>query len=966
MTAQPDTAPDAPSRPTVPVAALRVLGIVAWASLIAFVVLSIGLPLIGVGTFMGTDILFRFAPWASAGGSTEVGTNAMIGDTIDSGVPQMWTIVEAARHGFFAEWLPYQAGGSELGGLPNSGLYSPISFGWWFLPVAVAPGFTKLVEMIVVTLGCSLFLRRLGVPHQAWPIASVVFLASGFMISWTNWPQTRVAAFIPLLFWALDRAAVRRRLLDIVPLGLVLAGMLLGGFPAIVGYALYAGAAYVLARAIVVHRRFWKVITAGLVSAAGVVLGFLLSAWTLLPFALNAVAVLDFSGRRQGPENHLSIDDLLSAFVPSLVGEVSSGDTWGNSSPVERLSYVGAAAVVLAVVALLLQRRRGGRRDMSLFLAVALILSGVLVYLGGPVLGTAQQLPIFDSNRIGRLRVMLGFFVAILAGVGFGRLLERGDTAPVSPPTTSRRPLGRWLWGLATLGSGIAAATLLAVALQRAVVSAPERFTALLETQVLWTVVLLAVAAALVVIVLATRRGGIRIVALCFVPLLVAAPAVLVADTWWPKSDTASVYPDTPTTRFLQQHLGESRYASVDHAMLTGTNSMYRVRSLGGHTFQTVEWKSLLLRLDTESLASATYSTLNYPSLVSSIESPILDRLAVKYVVMEPNLPVPGRYEDTPASEEAVPIGDGEIAVSTVRTGPVRSLSFPMLEPVLGAEGGTTLEVTLVDPVTEQVLASTSTWYRTIEGQRSVAIDGSGIAPDASWRAEISIDHGQGRIAADALEPEAAAVSLNRPMEDGLTVAHTGDATVVERATALDRVRWASDGLVERDPSRRVSLMEDPVLPSTTVLLEDPDDLIGVDPTATTADSAPTTASDADVEVRDQGWDLNRTVVDVDADDAGWVVFADSLRRPGWSVTVDGVASPLVDAEQAGAAVRVEAGEHRVELAYRTPGLDQGITATRVGVGLSVLIVIGTLVIRWGRRARTTAATDEPEPASTQ
>jgi hypothetical protein len=163
-----------------------------------------------------------------------------------------------------------------------------------------------------------------------------------------------------------------------------------------------------------------------------------------------------------------------------------------------------------------------------------------------------------------------------------------------------------------------------------------------------------------------------------------------------------------------------------------------------------------------------------------------------------------------------------------------------------------------------------------------------------------------------------------------------------------------------------VSLMEDPVLPSTTVLLEDPDDLIGVDPAATTADSAPTTASDADVEVRDQGWDLNRTVVDVDADDAGWVVFADSLRRPGWSVTVDGVASPLVDAEQAGAAVRVEAGEHRVELAYRTPGLDQGITATRVGVGLSVLIVIGTLVIRWGRRARTTAATDEPEPASTQ
>jgi hypothetical protein len=953
MTAQPDTAPHAHRRSAVPVAARRALAVVAWASLIVFVVLSIGLPLIGIGTFMGTDILFRFAPWASAGGSSEVGTNAMIGDTIDSGVPQMWTIVEAARHGVFAEWLPYQAGGSELGGLPNSGLYSPISFGWWFLPVAVAPGFTKLVEMIVVTLGCALLLRRLGVPHPAWPIASVIFLSSGFMISWTNWPQTRVAAFIPLLFWALDRAAVRRRLLDAVPLGLVLASMLLGGFPAIVGYALYAGAAYVLVRAIIVHRRFWKVVLAGLVSALGVVLGFLLSAWTLLPFALNAVAVLDFSGRRQGPENHLSVADLLSAFVPGLVGEVSTGDTWGSSSPVERLSYVGAVAVVLALLAVLVRPWRRGRRDMSVFLVVGLLVSAVLVYLGGPVLGAAQQLPIFDSNRIGRLRVMLGFFVAILAAVGFARLLDRAGPEPVASSTTPRRPLKRWLWGLVTLGSGLAAAVLLALALQRAVMSAPERFAALLETQVLATVVLLAAAVVLVIVALVTRRGTIRVIALCFVPLLVTAPAVVVADTWWPKSDAASVYPETPTTTYLERNLGESRYAAVDHAMLTGTNSMYRVRSLGGHTFQTVEWKSLLLRLDRESLASATYSTLTYPGLISSTDSPILDRLAVKYFVMEPNLPVPGRYEETPASEETVAIGGREVAVSTVRTGPVRSLSFAVPDGLAGSDEGSTLEVSLVDPVTDRVLASTSTWYRSIEGQRSVAIDGGDIAADASWRAEISVDHGRGRVAADATDASAAAVSLNRPMDDGLTVAHTGDATVVERATALDRVRWASDGLVERDPSRRVDLMDDPLLPPSTVLLEDPEDLTGVDAPTVATDGSRSPASTADIRVLDQGWDLNRTVVDVSADGAGWVVFADSLRRPGWSVTVDGVDSRLVDAEQAGAAVSVGPGEHRIELSYRTPGLDQGLTVTVVGGVLAAFIVAGTQVMRLIRRTGT-------------
>jgi hypothetical protein len=955
MTAHPDIDASAGPPQAVRVTGRRVLSVVAWGALVAFAILSIGLPLVGVGTFMGTDILYRFAPWASAGTSLEVGTNAMIGDTIDSGVPQMWTIVEAARHGFFAEWLPYQAGGSELGGLPNSGLYSPISFGWWFLPVAVAPGFTKLVEMIVVTLGCSLLLRRLGVPHPAWPIASVIFLSSGFMISWTNWPQTRVAAFIPLLFWALDRAVVRKRLVDIVPVGLVLAGMLLGGFPAIVGYALYAGAAYVLVRAVVVHRRFWRVVTAGLVSAGGVVLGFLLSAWTLVPFVLNAVAVLDFSGRRQGPENHLSLADLLSAFVPSLVGEVSTGDTWGSSSPVERLSYIGVAAVVLAVLAVLTRPWRRGRGDMSLFLLVGLIVSALLVYLGGPILGAAQQLPIFDNNRIGRLRVMLGFFIAILAAVGFARLLDRDVPERIAtpiPPTAARRPLDRWLWGLVTLGSGLAAAVLLALALQRAVVSAPERFVVLLETQVVATVVLLTAAVVLVTVSLFTRRATIRVIALCFVPLLVTAPAVVVADTWWPKSDAASVYPDTPTTEYLQRHLGESRYAAVDHAMLTGTNSMYRLRSLGGHTFQTVEWKSLLLRLDRESLASATYSTLTYPGLTSSFGSPILDRLAVKYFVMEPNLPVPGRFEETPASEETVLVGGSEVAVSTVRTGPVRSLSFTVLDRLEGSDAGTTLQVSLVDPSTERVLASTSTWYRSIEGQRSVAIDGADIAPDQPWRAEITVGDGRGRIAADATDQDAAAVSLNRPMDDGLIVAHTGDATVVERGTALDRVRWASDGLVERDPSRRVDLMEDPLLPPTTVVLENETDLAGVDAPTIASDGTRTPASTAAIRTVDQGWDLNRTVVDVSADGAGWVVFADSLRRPGWSVTVDGAASALVDAEQAGAAVRVGSGEHRIELTYRTPGLDEGLIATLVGGVLSLLLLVGAPVMRLAGRKR--------------
>ncbi|MGK9148863.1 YfhO family protein [Plantibacter flavus] len=919
---------------------------VSWGSLVAFSVLTIGLPLIGVGTFLGTELLQRFAPWSAAGESTSIGTNAMVGDTIDAVVPQMWAIVEAARHGVFAEWTPFQAGGSELGGLPNSGLYSPISIAWWFVPLSYAPGITKLIEIGVVTLGMSLFLRRLGLPNPTWALASLVFVSSGFMISWTNWPQTRVAAFIPLLFWALDRAAVRRRLLDVLPVGVALAGMLLGGFPAIVGYALYAGAVYVLVRAIVVHRRFWRVIGAGAVSALGVVLGFLLSAWTMLPFALNAIAILDFSGRRQGPDNHMAINDLLSALVPSLVGEVSTGDTWGVNSPVERLSYVGAMVVVLVAVACLIRPFVRGRRSMITFFAVGVVLSVVLTYIGGPILGAAQQLPIFDNNRIGRLRVMIGFFVAVMAAVGFARLIEPDPRRRLITVLGPERPVRRWLWGLLTLSSGAAAIGFLVLAIRRGVLLAPARFTELLSWQALTTVAIGLCGVVIVLVVLLARRAVPRIVAVCVVPILVVVPAVFVADLWWPKSDLSTVYPDTPTTAFLQEHLGESRYASVDQTMFPGTNSVYRVRSLGGHTFQTVQWKSLLLRLDPEAYASATYSALSYPGMVASANSPIMDRLAVKYLVMEPNLPVPGLVEPAEASSAAIPVGGGDVAVSTVHTGPVRSLSFNILDRLLDTADGATLTVSLVDPVTGEVLTTTSTWYATILGQRNVALDAGSLGVDTAWRAEISVDAGHGGILADLADPTAAAVSVTRPLDDGLSVAHTGDATVIERSSALERVRWASNGVVERDPSRRVDLMEDPLLPPTTVLLERSEDVPAGDVPSAGAAGSGIPPSTAVVDVEDQAWDVNRTVVDVDADGAGWVVFADSLRRPGWSVTVDGDPAELVDAEQAGAAVRVEAGSHRIELTYRTPGLAPGIVTSAASAGVVLLAYLAVFLMR--------------------
>lgn len=70
----------------------------------------------------------------------------------------------------------------------------------------------------------------------------------------------------------------------------------------------------------------------------------------------------------------------------------------------------------------------------------------------------------------------------------------------------------------------------------------------------------------------------------------------------------------------------------------------------------------------------------------------------------------------------------------------------------------------------------------------------------------------------------------------------------------------------------------------------------------------------------------------------GWAVLLEATG-PGWSATVDGVASPIAPADALFRAVRVDAGAHRIEFTYRTPWL-------RAGAGIACLawLTLGLVV----------------------
>ncbi|HKT01557.1 MAG TPA: hypothetical protein VJT31_18700, partial [Rugosimonospora sp.] len=332
---------------------------VALIAAVFFMLGSIGSPLLGLSVFAGTDELGTRSPYYDAGLAPDRVQNTFTDDTYTAEFPNTDLYVQSVRDGHPANWNPYTSGGIPLGQTPSYALFNPLTLPYYVLPAWLAPAYEKLLEIGCALLGAFLFLRRLRLGRAAALLGGTVFAGSAFMVVWTNWPQTRVAAFIPWVFWGVERVVQRRRPTDAVLLSLPIAAMLLGGFPAVTAFTLMTAVPYAAVRLLAEYRRQPRRLAwlTGL-GAAAAGAGVALAAVQLLPFTKFYRNWL-IEGRTQAPTHHLSLAELATSFAPWTFGGVG-GDT--SSKPfwylpdnmVEGLSYLGAAAVVLAVVAVAL------------------------------------------------------------------------------------------------------------------------------------------------------------------------------------------------------------------------------------------------------------------------------------------------------------------------------------------------------------------------------------------------------------------------------------------------------------------------------------------------------------------------------------------------------------------------------------------------------------------------------------
>jgi len=647
-----------------------------------------------------------------------------------------------------------------------------------------------------------------------------------------------------------------------------------------------------------------------------VVLGLGLAAIQLLPLS-ERLGQLDLGYRAQSPEAHLPIVSVATAAVPNALGSPAEGNYFGPLNYVEIQSFIGAVALLLAGLAFVRWRADILAPGVRAYLWIATGVAGVLTFVGGPLLGLLQYLWLFQMNPVGRVRSVLGFLLACLAATGF-ELLRR--PAP-------RKDRGRWL----TVGLWILAGAVAAIVARRVWVAggmAGQRPYVLGQSVVTAVVLLVGVA-----VLAVGRRVRIRgsVLAMWTLPVLLVFESTTFASGFLPELDRNHFYPPTPAHAFLRDHLAGDRFASGGLAMAPGTSSYYRLRSLTSNTFYPPTWADAITAVDEDAFAGSPL----LPVLDSSPEvasSPVLDRLGVRYFVTPPDALFGERTPPRGIGNLAITIHPGGTIVGSIPAGRLRGVSVRLLEI---SAVPLRLRADLLDAAGRTVATGGRRVLQSAPGPVVIPVSEPGPA-EAAGRLRVRLRaSGIGDTLAIAGNGDGgASLGIVVPEDDGLRLVFADGVLIYERLNALPRIRWADRATVIPDRDARLAALADPVVSAPALL------------------SHPAPAGDGlegEVELIEDGFD--HISVRASAAGDGYVVVADAMQD-GWTATVDGRPEVLRDAEHAGVAVFVPAGEHEVRFRYEPPGWRAGLLVT-AGSILVLLVVAVMVVVRRARGGRT-------------
>ena len=309
-------------------------------------------------------------------------------------------------------------------------LYPPNVVLALLLPTWAAINWNIVLHLWLAGAGMYALVRAFGAVRPAALCAGLCYALSGYMVVRAMSPNfIDVCAWLPLLFWLVDRILKRRHFFYVLLFALVIGLQLLAGHPQAALYGAVAVAGYWLYRSWVQGAGWvaWPAL------AGALVLGAALAAVQLVPTA----ELVQLSNRGAGLSwasfvaMSLPPERLATLLWPNLFGNSAHG-TYGSREVgffIQLCAYVGVVPLFLAWAAL------RERRDGHVGFFAALALAGLVLALGKytAIFSFFYQIPGFSLFRI-PTRFLLWFAVgaSVLCGLGLDQVLRRERQRPAN------------------------------------------------------------------------------------------------------------------------------------------------------------------------------------------------------------------------------------------------------------------------------------------------------------------------------------------------------------------------------------------------------------------------------------------------------------------------------------------------------------------------------------------------------
>jgi len=361
--------------------------------------------------------LNRIAPWAGVAQTQSLPVRFPFFDSAIAFQPWADVARDQLGDGHLPLWNPYEWGGTTLAGNMQSALLFPLTWLILAFPFAYGWGALAVAKVLLAGLGAYALAREVRTGRDGALVAGTVYMLSGPMMMWVQWPLGSVFAMFPWLLLATTRLVRKTTPGSVAGVALALALTVLAGHPESAIIATSAAAIY-MATLVVFEReaRPWPRTAA--LWAGGLVLGAAIAGLVVIPFLQALGPSVTRSARTSLiPTRAPSVWSVLQFAMPGLFGDAEP-DFYGWP-----FGYFGLPALVLASVALVRFRAEPVARALAATVAVVLL----VVYRVPPLSWFVEHVPPWSTSYLGEQRTyfVLALAGAVGAGAAFSSLARR-------------------------------------------------------------------------------------------------------------------------------------------------------------------------------------------------------------------------------------------------------------------------------------------------------------------------------------------------------------------------------------------------------------------------------------------------------------------------------------------------------------------------------------------------------------